>query len=112
MSLEAGVSLENDEDDVRGPAHESQNHAAAQEEPVIVVVVDQALQRVRDQSLALGNLVGGTGSNTQKHEGVLLVAAILFQILHTNTLVSLFQIRGNLQLHHTSPAESGFWPYG
>lgn len=56
MSVEAGVSLENDEYDVRGPAHKSQHHAAAQEEPVVVVVVHQALQCVRDQGLALGDL--------------------------------------------------------
>lgn len=55
--VEAGVSLEDDEDDVRRPAHEPQNDAAAQEEPVVVVVVDQTLQGVRDQSLALGDLV-------------------------------------------------------
>lgn len=56
MSVEAGVSLENDEYNVRGPAHKSQHHTAAQEEPVVVVVVHQALQCVRDQGLALGDL--------------------------------------------------------
>lgn len=58
MSVEAGVSLENDKDDIRRPAHKSQNHTAAQEEPVIRVVVHQALQRMRDQSLAQRDLVG------------------------------------------------------
>lgn len=58
LPVDAGVSLEDDEDDVRGPTHESQDDAATQEEPVVVVVVDQTLQGVRDQSLALGDLVG------------------------------------------------------
>lgn len=57
--VKAGVSLKDDEDDVRSPTHKSQNDAAAQEEPVVVVVVHQTVQGVRDQSLALGDLVEG-----------------------------------------------------
>lgn len=84
MSVEAGVSLENDEDDVRGPANESQHHAAAQEEPVVVVVVHQALQCMRDQGLALSDL-GAEQAEGEKNPSVLQVAVILFQILYTRT---------------------------
>lgn len=109
MPVEAGVSLEDDEDDVRGPAHESQNHAAAQEEPVVVVVVHQALQGVGDQSLALGDLLGEQAEGRRSHtpQGA-QVAVILFQTIKSELVAFL----NNSPLHHTSPAESGFWPYG
>lgn len=42
-AVEGGVSPQNDQDHVGGPAYESQHHAAAQEEPVVGVVVDQTL---------------------------------------------------------------------
>lgn len=56
MSVEAGMSLEYDKDHIRDPAHKSQHHTATQEEPVVGVVVDQALQSVRYQGLAQGDL--------------------------------------------------------
>lgn len=95
MSVEAGVSLENDEDDVRGPANESQHHAAAQEEPVVVVVVHQALQCMRDQGLALGDL-GAEQAEGEKNPSVLQVAVILFQILHTHTPIPQLSLQNEL----------------
>lgn len=58
MSVEARVSLEYDEDNVWDPAHKSQHHTATQEEPVVGVVVDQALQSMRYQRLTQSDLTG------------------------------------------------------
>lgn len=79
LPVEAGVSLEDEEDNVRGPTHESQDDAAAQEEPVVVVVVDQTLQGVRDQSLALGDLVGQQDARSKPKSVFRGFAGILFQ---------------------------------
>lgn len=98
LPVEAGVSLENDEDDVGGPAHESQHHAAAQEEPVVVVVVHQALQCARDQGLALGDLGGeqAEGRRVKEQRKKLnkncysgcCIFIYFFQIIHTDTPIS------------------------
>lgn len=59
ISVEAGVRLQYEKDNVRGPAYESQNYAAAQEKPVVGVVVDQTFQRVGDQGMTQRDLTGG-----------------------------------------------------
>lgn len=55
-SAEACMCLQDDEDNIRGPAYESQHHTATQEQPVIGVVVDQAVQGVGHQSAAQRDL--------------------------------------------------------
>ncbi len=56
MSVEAGMSLQYDQDNVRGPAYKPQHHAATQEEPVIGVVVNQALESMGYQGIAQRDL--------------------------------------------------------
>ena len=60
VSIEAGMSLQYDQDNIWGPAYKSQHHAATQEEPVIGVVVDQALQSVGYQRAAQRDLTRDT----------------------------------------------------
>lgn len=59
MSVEASVSLQYHQDNIRGPAYKSQHHTATQEEPVIGMVVDQALQGMGYQRLAQRDLMRG-----------------------------------------------------
>lgn len=66
VSVKAGMSLEYYDDYVRRPAYKSQHHTATQEEPVIGVVVDQALQSMGYQRPAQRDLTGdrpGGGGN-------------------------------------------------
>lgn len=51
MYVEAGMSLQYDHDNIRGPADESKHHTATQEEPVVGVVVNQPLQGIGYQRL-------------------------------------------------------------
>lgn len=59
MSVEAGMSLQYDKDNVWGPAYKSQHYTATQEKPVVGVVVNQALQSMGDQRLAQRDLDRG-----------------------------------------------------
>lgn len=52
MHVKARMGLQNDEDNIWGPPHKSQHHAATQGKPVVGVVVNQAFKGIGYQSLA------------------------------------------------------------
>ena len=68
-SADTGVGLQDDQDYIGGPAYKAQHHTAAQEEPVVGVVVHQALQSMGDQRPAQGDL---TPQGGMKEEDVKL----------------------------------------